>query len=50
MKKKKAQIGYAEINMQDYARDLVLGRNMSPSSREIKETIEQRNKSLSLED
>ena len=46
MKKKKPQSGYAEINMQDYARDLVLGRNMSPSSREIKETIKQRNKTL----
>ena len=50
MKKKKPQIGYAEINMQDYARKLIVGPNMSPSSREIKETIEQRNKSLSLED
>jgi len=44
MKKKKPQIGYAEINMQDYARKLVVGVNLSPSSREIKETIKQRNK------
>ena len=44
MKKKKTQIGYAEFNMQDYARKLVVGVNLSPSSREIKETIKQRNK------
>ena len=43
-KNKKSKIGYAEFNMEDFARDLVLGRNLSPSSREIKETIEQRNK------
>lgn len=42
-KKKKPQIGYAEFNMQDYARKLVVGVNLSPSSREIKETIEKRN-------
>ena len=47
MKKKKPQIGYAEFNMQDYARKLVLGVNLSPSSREIKETIKHKNKSLS---
>ena len=44
MKKKKSQNGYAEFDMENYARDLVLGRNLSPSSREIKETIEQRKK------
>ena len=42
-KKKKPQIGYAEFNMEDFARKIVLGRNLSPSSREIKETIEKRN-------
>jgi len=47
MKKKKTQIGYAEFNMQDYARKLVVGVNLSPSSREIKEINKQKNKSLS---
>lgn len=47
MKKKKTQIGYAEFNMQDFARKLVVGVNLSPSSREIKETIKEKNKSLS---
>ena len=47
MKKKKTQIGYAEFNMQDYARKLVVGVNLSPSSREIKKTNKQKNKSLS---
>ena len=41
MKKKKTQSGYAEFNMQDFARKLVVGVNLSPSSREIKETIKQ---------
>jgi len=47
MKKKKTQSGYAEFNMQDFARKLVVGVNLSPSSREIKETNKQKNKSLS---
>jgi len=47
MKKKKTQIGYAEFNMQDFARKLVVGVNLSPSSREIRETNKQKNKSLS---
>jgi len=46
MKKKKTQSGYAEFNMQDFARKLVVGVNLSPSSREIKETNKQKNKSL----
>tara|TARA_E500000305_G_scaffold92295_1_gene80295 strand:- start:206 stop:358 length:153 start_codon:yes stop_codon:yes gene_type:complete len=46
MKKKKTQIGYAEFNMQDYARKLVVGVNLSPSSREIKETNKQKNNEL----
>lgn len=47
MKKKKTQSGYAEFNMQDFARKLVVGVNLSPSSREIRETNKQKNKSLS---
>jgi len=46
MKKKKTQIGYAEFNMQDFARKLVVGVNLSPSSREIKETNKQKNNEL----
>ena len=43
-KKKKSKIGYAEFNMPDFARDLVLGGcNLSPSSEEIKKEIEKRN-------
>ena len=47
MKKKKTQSGYAEFNMQDFARKLVVGVNLSPSSREIRETNKQKNKSIS---
>ena len=47
MKKKKTQSGYAEFNMQDFARKLVVGVSLSPSSREIKEPNKQKNKSLS---
>ena len=46
MKKKKTQSGYAEFNMQDFARKLVVGVNLSPSSREIKETNKQKNNEL----
>jgi hypothetical protein len=46
MKKKKTQIGYAEFNMQDFARKLVVGVNLSPSSREIRETNKQKNNEL----
>ena len=42
-KKKKSKIGYAEFNMPDFARDLVMGCNLSPSSKEIKKEIEKRN-------
>lgn len=44
--KKKTQSGYAEFNMQDFARKLVIGVNLSPSSREIKETNKQKNNEL----
>lgn len=44
--KKKTQSGYAEFNMQDFARKLVVGVNLSPSSREIKETNKQKNNEL----
>ncbi len=46
MKKKKTQSGYAEFNMQDFARKLVVGVNLSPSSREIRETNKQKNNEL----
>jgi hypothetical protein len=42
-KKKKPQMGYAEFNMHHFARDLVLGHRLSPSSMEIKKEIEKRN-------
>ena len=42
-KKKKSMIGYAEFNMPDFARALVMGCNISPSSEEIKKEIEKRN-------
>ena len=42
-KKKKSKIGYVEFNMPDFARALVMGCNLSPSSEEIKKEIEKRN-------
>lgn len=41
-KKKKSQIGFASFSMHDFATDLFLGQNLSPSTEEIKKDLEER--------